>query len=152
VRHEFLIVEAEVLGPTIFLRLERAAARTAPTDFTLLSISSVFRPDDTARVSISSEKLIAGEESDIRAEVRYSPLGRVTLGTLQVLLSSFIEISQTYSLTKENCWFFCSVVMQLLCERFPDHILKGRYGHEKLGGEARDAIRARFLSRLRATA
>jgi hypothetical protein len=146
-KHEFLIVEFDAPGgQEVYLRLERAAARNVTGDFTIWSISSIFPPDDTARVALNSERLISGEESDVKAEASFQR-GLVTLSTLNALLSSFIEVSKNYSLTKENCWFFCSVVLQILCERFP-HRIEGSYGHETLGADSRDDIRARFLARL----
>jgi hypothetical protein len=145
--HEFLLVEThDSLKHTLWIRLERAAdlARRAG----VWSRSSTFVPDDTARLASSLEDLIRDEGSEIKAEVEFTEPDTVTLYTLQLLLSCFIAESKKYTLVGENCWFFCSVVLSMLSERYP-HRMKGTVGNWGHGlMDSRDRIQKVFLKKL----
>jgi hypothetical protein len=147
-QHEFLLVEAMLSdGQAIWLRLERAAVRRPSREFTFRSVSMVFPPDDTARIACAPQSLFRAEESEIKTEITFTT-SRVSLHTLGVLLSSFVQESKAYSLMFENCWFFCSVVLQLLCEAFPDHHAKGELRRDGRGRGVYAAIRKQFSERM----
>jgi hypothetical protein len=151
-KHEFLVLKAVPLwGDPIWIRLERAAARRKERGlFSLRSSSSVFKPADTAKLATEEDALTATEESEVKAELSFEPTNNLTLDTLQILLSSLMEVSKDYTLWKENCYFFCSVVLKLLGEHFHANV-KGKYTHLDLGVKIREEIERRFLKSLKPT-
>jgi hypothetical protein len=150
-RHEFLLLEAEILtGRVIWLRLERAAKRDHASDFTLVSFSSRFPSDDTARLAGNPTKLMQ-QESEVKAVIHFTQPKDVSLGVLRLLLTALMKESKEYVLWQENCFFFCSTVLELLCEKFP-HRMQGAYGNKNLGTGVREKVRERFASLLIASA
>jgi hypothetical protein len=142
-RHEFLLLEAEILPHrVIWLRLERAAKRDHANDFTLVSFSSRFPSDDTARLAGNPTKLMQ-QESGIKAIVHFTHPKDVSLSILRLLLSALMKESKEYVLWQENCFFFCSAILEVLCQNF-SHRIQGAYGNESLGTEVREKIRERF--------
>jgi hypothetical protein len=55
-----------------------------------------------------------------------------------------MEESKLYHLYDANCFFFCSVVLQLICERHRHEWLKGNFPRPKLGEQVRIRIKAKF--------
>jgi hypothetical protein len=152
VKHEFLLLEVHVTSVSrgnhvIWLRLERSA-KIRQKGMRFWSFLSEFPSNDTVRVAGSPKLLLEGSQnSEIQAEVQFDPSTNVTLAVLRLLLSCLAEGSPKYNLWKENCWFFCSVVLDLLCEAFP-HDMEGKITHKILGKDVRGDIRKQFVERL----
>jgi hypothetical protein len=147
-RHEYLLVEAELpTGHALWLRLERFP------DLTEMQMSpqtalSRFNPNDKAKLAGTMNLLGGPEDSRSKAELRFTSDEDVTLHALQVLLSAFIEISTSYTLPQENCWFFASVVLEVLSDQFPSQIVGGKLAHKELGIENRARIKQRFAEQI----
>jgi hypothetical protein len=141
-KHKFLLVEAkEPFGNTLWFRLERAADLTQPRGW--FSKQSKFSPDDTARIARTENDLTRDGTSRVEAEIHFSE--PVTLRSLQILLGLFISESTTYSLLSQNCWFFCSVVLEILSDTFL-HTLEGTLSHLSSGKDVRWRIKEAFIS------
>jgi hypothetical protein len=142
--HEYLLVEVELVADSvIWLRLERSAARHSTSDFSVSSFFSVFPSKDMVRLASDQNLLLGNQPSKVLTEVHFAHPEQVSLYVLCMLLSAFAEQSKNYSLSKENCWFFCSVVVEMLCEKFA-HRMTGEFHHRSLGRKKRNAVRRDF--------
>ncbi|KAF8335843.1 uncharacterized protein EI90DRAFT_3047295 [Cantharellus anzutake] len=94
-------------------------------------------------LSGEEEALLSGDPHTLQAKVRFRK--PPTLMDLQVLLTVIGEESAEYDLFRENCYFFCSVVHQILYELHEGHMTVGEFHHQTLGGDARK----RIVNRLR---
>jgi len=54
------------------------------------------------------------------------------------------EESRDYKLLSENCYFFTSVIQELLTEVHGGELVTGELGHKKLGAPVRQRVRKRF--------
>jgi len=144
VKHEFLVLHARApWGRNIWLRLDRAAgpARSGLRN----KVTSQFDTKDTARIYGSEEKLrIDMAPNRVKAHVVFeSP---PTPLNLEKVLKIVIEESDTYTLGEQNCWFFSSVIQEILTERHSGRVKSGGLDHKSLGKEIKDRIRARLTS------
>jgi hypothetical protein len=111
-RHEFLLVNVALQSEqTFWLRLERAADRRR-REFWPRIFTSRFLPDDKAKLAGRFEDLFDAGTSTTIAELQLSSVTfSNSLQAFQLLLSSFSEVSTHYTLPQQNCWFFCTAVM-----------------------------------------
>lgn len=140
VKHEFLVMRAqEPRGRIIWIRMERAANRTQPG---LGALVSKFPARDTARISGTEEDILNEEErSTVEAEVHFdSP---PTLLHLDKLLNIVTEESVHYTLWPENCFFFASVIQEILSARHNGRLISGKLGHKNLARAVRNRIRTK---------
>jgi hypothetical protein len=121
-KHQFLLLQTKTPENTdLWIRLDRAAGEKRAGIF---SRSSTFLPSDTAMLAGNEAKLIEGPESDVNATIRFIGPQMVSLFTLQILLSSFLQEAKTYVAATQNCWFFCSVLLSILSTKYP-HTVEG---------------------------
>ncbi|KAF8596641.1 hypothetical protein BDV93DRAFT_52083 [Ceratobasidium sp. AG-I] len=143
VRHEFLIVQIQSANlESRWLRLERAAqAELRKIGFRqrLQSSSSAYLPEDTAIIS-STPNLIP-EDAKQMEHVEFLNGHQPTLFIFASLLALFMRESVFYTLPSENCWFFCSVVIENLSKNFGGNV-KPR--NRSLGRESRQRIERQF--------
>ncbi|KAF8317141.1 hypothetical protein DL93DRAFT_2226502 [Clavulina sp. PMI_390] len=136
--HEFLLVKIDLprsggLGYSglisnepipIWVRLER---RASPWGSSVNSSSSSFSAVDTAVLCCSRERLenLSGPGTcTIASTMKFdSP---PSLADLESLLGAFQEIWPNYNLLTENCYFFCSLVQQVLRETYGGKIIRGK--------------------------
>jgi hypothetical protein len=112
-----------------------------------MSAISEFPSKHTGRVAASPGLLIGPDPSELKTTIHFTSPKAVTLAVLQVLLSSLTDGSPKYKLLSENCWFFCSVVLQLLRDNF-EHIMSGTIDYENMAKDVRGDIGKRFAERL----
>jgi hypothetical protein len=147
VKHEFLIVKMTIAHPRgriVWLRLERSAKARS----TMWSIMSEFPSNDMVKVAGKLGYLLDEQApSDLETQVDFKPSKLASLAALRLLLSCLTKESPKYKLLNENCYFFCSVIVQLLCEKF-EHEVKGEIRHRGLAKDVRDEIRTRFTEKL----
>jgi len=153
VQHEFLLVEVvqhQDDNSPIWIRLERAAKtdyKHSRTFFQRLwqqshSLSSIFPANDSALISSSWEKATGPSHTRTIKHIRLS--SQTTLKSLEQLLTAFCDISVNYSLLEQNCWFFCSVIVENLMGKFGHAEMHGKILHQAQGKEARKRIREQF--------
>jgi hypothetical protein len=119
-RHEYLLVEAEILsGQRFWIRLDRG--RRPKGDRLAFWSRSQLRLDDSASLANTEKKLTRGKGAVI-ATLRFSQPENITLNTLQALLSAFEEDSFIYTLPERDAVFFCSVVLHILSDHFPSKL------------------------------
>lgn len=140
VTHEFLVLEAITPdGVPMYIRLDRrplSGQRRA-----LFLLSSAATASDSAIFATCEEPLLASETSKLDAIVpfRDSP----SLHDLGKLLWYIETEAPDYRLRKENCWFFCSVIQEVLTDLFRGHNHMGTLAHAELGRDIREKILAR---------
>ncbi|KAF8596643.1 hypothetical protein BDV93DRAFT_527940 [Ceratobasidium sp. AG-I] len=143
VRHEFLIVHIRSSNSeSRWMRLERAAhAEHRETGFrqSFRSSSSSYPPDDTA--IISSSPNLTFREAKLMEHMEFSDGHQPTLLMFASLLALFMRESTFYTLPSENCWFFCSVVIENLAKNFGIDV---KLRNRSLGRDARQRIERLF--------
>ncbi|KAG8724207.1 hypothetical protein FRC09_020791 [Ceratobasidium sp. 395] len=144
VRHEYLILQ--VHSPQLtsrWIRLERAAQadmiKSTGLRNRFTSSSSTFVPDDTAIIAASPD--LSFEDAKVMEHIIFSSVQQPSLWTLSKLLEAFCKESMVYTLPMENCWFFCSVMIENLAKHSGSNI-KAR--NRALGRDARKRIADSF--------
>ncbi|KAF8308021.1 hypothetical protein DL93DRAFT_2087418, partial [Clavulina sp. PMI_390] len=144
VLHEFIMLRSvELPGrPSVWLRIDRTA-RGYP------SLSTRTLADDTARLAANENHHLMAGKSRLRAHVEFKyPLKRPHFFTVSDLLSIIHQESTDYRLFSENCYFFTSIIQEILTEFHGGEIVSGSLGHKTLGASARRRVRRRFVEQL----
>jgi len=138
VPHEFILLRVHVPGTMEFsIRLERGPL----TRHGVFSRSHLnFPTNDMSRVSEMESRLVTEDLTRIAAIIEFDT--PPTLDNLQRLLEIISEESKIYNVLKENCWFYATVIQDLLTD-WCEGNLHGTLSHLTYGGEVRARIRAR---------
>jgi hypothetical protein len=122
-KHEFLLAEIELAtSKHIWMRMERSAGERLAGTGGWASLSSEFSAHDPVTASATCDVLLEGSApSKIMAEIQFTRK-KPSLALLRQLLLSLLEKSPFYHLTTDNCWFFCTVILRILGERFDDSV------------------------------
>jgi hypothetical protein len=153
VKREYLLVESTApSGRAYWMRLERGPAERGQVlgNLNIWRSRSEFKPDGTARLANTEHELILDELSVVKTTVRFIPSDSVSLSTLEILLSAFVEASGNYSLLMENCFFFCAVIIGVLSIAFA-HKMDGKLQNAGLGAPTQERIRKLFHERIAAS-
>jgi len=153
--HEFITAEASLGSQTFCIRIDRAGADGRINAQLALNGLPIKRLDTVQMAT--TRKLLLDPHKKTRqvAVVEFDPPEGVSLMAFALLLESVVENATTYTLFKENCWFFASIVLGILCEIYT-HSLEGELGDfaqfsdntkaiwksfgEKLGKQRKDLI------------
>ncbi|KAF9520109.1 hypothetical protein BS47DRAFT_1336452 [Hydnum rufescens UP504] len=91
-----------------------------------------FPTNDMSRVSEMESRLVTEDLSRIAAIVEFDT--PPTLDNLRRLLDIISEESKIYNVLKENCWFYATVIQDLLTD-WCEGNLHGTLSHLTYGGE-----------------
>ncbi|KAF8308042.1 hypothetical protein DL93DRAFT_2171390 [Clavulina sp. PMI_390] len=111
---------------------------------------SRYPAEDTVRLSVNDRLMIGN--SRLRAHVTFSSAEDFPrFCTIADLLRIMHRESNQYRLFSENCYFFTSVIQELLTNVCGGQLESGSLGHPNLGTEARGKIRDQFIAMQRAS-
>ncbi|KAF8317139.1 hypothetical protein DL93DRAFT_2165797 [Clavulina sp. PMI_390] len=124
---------------TLWVRLDRGAQLGYHG---IKSSSGVFPAHDSAALCSNREKLQKSTRSTRKAKVQATVnfIEPPSLIDLANLLSILQEESSEYDAFKGNCYFFCSVIQEMLRERH-ENVMQGKPLHMNLNPDARQRIR-----------
>ncbi|KAF8322848.1 uncharacterized protein EI90DRAFT_2401505 [Cantharellus anzutake] len=141
VSHRFLILHVtRADGREFYLRLDRRRDHKVPLWLFGVRDLGTSHAIDTAAVSGRLDHLLdfTNKKSGVEA-IMIFPTPVPLVAAAQVLYAIAAE-SPGYKLTKENCWFFASVIQEMLLRRFGAKYARGSLNHPTIGAERRDRI------------
>jgi hypothetical protein len=152
VKHHFLLIESETAGGRLWMRLDQGAdpfrQRTFPQRFV-----SVSAPPGSAALAGSRDALISRRKSEVRGSVHFTGPNMGSLSDFHILLSSYFEISSSFTRLVDGSLAFCLIILSIFSEAYP-HQSFGRLsqGLAGLTGSTRGRVQEHFLHRMEALA
>ncbi|KAF8320189.1 uncharacterized protein EI90DRAFT_2609449 [Cantharellus anzutake] len=142
VPHRFLILHVtRADGREFYLRLDRRRDHKVPLWLFGVRDLGTSHAIDTAAVSGRLDHLLdfTNTKSGVEA-VMVFPTPAPLIAAAQILYAVAAE-SPGYKLTKENCWFFASIIQEMLMRMFGAKYEKGLLNHPTIGAKRRNPIK-----------
>jgi len=140
-QHEFILIKSTpTVGPSIWIRIDRAAK-----GYERGQVRTRYPANDTARMGGEEHQGQMMGRSRLRAHVVFRRQSdRPTLLTLATLITAMRDESRYYRPLTQNCYFFTSVIQEILTEHYGGELVAGALGHKKLSRNVRRRIRRRL--------